>query len=252
MLRELQRDFLAAVRGSAPPRLQSLIAGRGLEPAERLMVYANNHRLTLTAALAGAYPVLARTLGGGSFHALAARYLLAHPSRSGDLHGYGAALADVIAAAPSPQTPWLAELARLEWAVHTAYFAAEMPALALAELRGVAAQDHPRLRFAAHPALGLVASAWPVLAYWEAVTEGADEPLPPPAPAAEWLLVLRAGTGITIGRLDAGTYTLLAALAAGATVAEACADALAAAPDLDPGTALGGLLARGALVGFHL
>ncbi|HXH04204.1 MAG TPA: DNA-binding domain-containing protein, partial [Candidatus Competibacteraceae bacterium] len=135
-LRKLQSAFAAAVyEGRVPAALAELIVGDGLAPAARLGLYRNNTVLNLGDALAAAYPVLQRLLGADCFRALARAYIGAHPSRSGDLHDYGDALADFLAGLPElAALPYLADVARLEWRVHRAYFAAEAAPCDLAAL----------------------------------------------------------------------------------------------------------------------
>ena len=140
-LHELQTAFVATMRGGEPlADLEAAVLAGGLSVAERLAIYRNNHRLTLAGALASAYPVLERLLGCTSFAQLAARYVAQTPSASGDLHGYGACFGAFLDDfAPLADWPWHADLARLEWAVHEAYYAADADTvLSLAELAAAA------------------------------------------------------------------------------------------------------------------
>lgn len=259
MLRELQAAFAATIRagaaGDVAARLETAIHGGALSVAERLSVYRNNHRLTLAGALAGAYPVLESLLGAECFAQLAGDYVAATPSACGDLHDYGARLAEWIeGCAPLAPWPWFADVARLEWAVHTAYHAAGADgALTLAALAAVPPEAHETLRLRVRPSLRLVASRWPVLDVWAAHQDGAaGRPVDLDA-GAQHLLVWRTdgdGGDIAIVPVAAGEWALAQAFADGEPLGAACAAALAADPGCAPGPALGRLLALGVCTGL--
>src|SRR5689334_21117181 len=83
-LRERQRGFAAALLGTAA------VPGG-------LQVYRNNVFASLTEALAAVYPVVKRLVGEPFFNQLARRFIRRHPSRSGNLHDFGAELPAFIA-----------------------------------------------------------------------------------------------------------------------------------------------------------
>ncbi len=248
-LRELQLAFVAAVYRGDTAALEPLVRARGLPPAARLAVYRNDTVLNLSGALAAAYPVVQRLVGEGFFAFAAGRYVEAQPSTSGDLHGYGAGFAAWLEALPQTESlAYLAEVARLEWALHEAYFAAEAPPLVLDALARLPVQAHARLRVRLHPSARLLASSLPVLAIWQANQPGADGGGVDLGAGVERLLVSRLAGEVGVARLGVGEFALLAALADGAALARACAEALEAEPGFDPGPALGIWLARGLAV----
>lgn len=256
-LHELQAAFAVSLRGDAvADGLDEAIRAGAFSVAERLSIHRNNHRLTLAGALASAYPVLETLIGSADFARLAAHYVAATPSVSGDLHAYGAGFADFVAGfAPLAQWPWHADLARLEWAVHEAYYAADAETrLSLEMLAALPPAQHAVLTFVARPSLRLVASDWPVLDLWAANRDGSTA-----VPASDldagprhWLLWRRDGEhgDIAIVPVTAGEWTLAAALAGGQPLEAACAAALAADADCAPGPALGRLLALGLWTGI--
>ncbi|WP_071651562.1 MNIO family bufferin maturase, partial [Duganella phyllosphaerae] len=92
----------------------------------RLTLYRGNLAATATKALAAAYPVIAALVGHAFFGALARAYVRAQPSQDGDLNRFGAQLGDFLDDFPPAATlPYLADMARLEWAVHRAHYAAD-------------------------------------------------------------------------------------------------------------------------------
>ena len=125
-LRELQQAFAAAVLDNQPAVLAHV--RDGIFPAARhVQVYRNNTFANLTDALAACYPVVRRLVGAGFFDYAADAYIRHHPPASGNLHDFGAELADFIAAFPPAQSlAYLPEVARLEWAWQQSYHAADL------------------------------------------------------------------------------------------------------------------------------
>ncbi|MFO1360773.1 putative DNA-binding domain-containing protein [Plasticicumulans sp.] len=254
-LHELQTAFAATLRGREPlAGLDAAVLAGSLSVAERLAIYRNNHRLTLAGALVSAYPVLERLLGCASFAQLAARYVAQTPSLCGDLHSYGATFGVFLDDfTPLADWPWHADLARLEWAVHEAYYAADAATvLSLAELAALPPERQQSLRLRARPSLRFTASRWPVLDLWVANRDDAARAVDPEAGGQHLLIWRTAGEGgdIAIVPVTAGEWELAAALACGAGLDTACEVAIAVDPDCAPGPALGRLLALGVFTGI--
>jgi len=111
-LRELQRAFAAAVLDGHPGEIAPRIRARGLDGAERVQIYCNNARVSLTQALADVFPVIERLVGDAFFAQLARTFLRAHPSRSGNLHGLGREMALFLCGLPEARAlPYLADVA---------------------------------------------------------------------------------------------------------------------------------------------
>lgn len=259
-LATLQRDFAAfllrgdpAVAGALRPDL----------PAERLAVYRNTVIGSLAAVLGHAHPTLRRVLdeqlGERCFTALACRFAAEAPPCLPMLWSYGAGFADWLAdprsAAGIP--PWAPELARLDWAMHEALFAADAEPLDLARLAAIPPEQAGSLRLVPHPSLRLVRSGWNIHALWKDRDAA-------PAPRPEAVLIGRipgegsddtAGGEVRCTRLTAADGALAARLLAGATLDEAVrdeavGDETAAGADLQSLLAL--LLQNRLLAGFAL
>ncbi len=253
-LRELQEGFFQAMVSGGDSHFGSRIRANGLSGDRRLQVYRNNSRTSLTGALAAVYPALRSLVGEGFFEFMAARYLAAHPSRSGNLHDLGGQMAVFLQAfEPTAGLPYLPDVARLEWAWHRVFHAAFHDALDPTRLADVAEENYDTLRFCVHPAARLLHSPYPVLRIWEVNLPGfeGDQSVNLDQ-GGDRLLVIRRRLEVEIERLAPGDYALASALAAGENFTAACEQALAAQPDLDLGVAFGGLLAGGALVDFTL
>ncbi|ALK29229.1 HvfC/BufC N-terminal domain-containing protein [Burkholderia plantarii] len=179
------------------------------------------------------YPVLHALVGEAFFRTLAHAYGDAHPSRDGDLSRFGAELARFVAGLPAAAGyPYFADVARLEWSLHAANRAADVPPLRAAELAAAgvdAAQDWP---LALHPAAALHASPWRVAAIWLAHQRPDGPALPASIDGPGRALVYRDGWTPAVRELEAPEWAALGALARGATLGEALAAGLASAPDM--------------------
>ena len=241
-LRETQEEFAAALLGSGAHRFDG-----------RLQVYRNNVFVSLSQALADVYPVLVRLVGRDYFDQAARRFVREHPSRSGNLHEFGRELAGFLGRLPEAASlPYLPDVAALEWAWHEAFHAAEAPALDAARLAALPESALGGLRLRLSPAARLVASRYPVLAIWEANRDGAPEGAEISLDAGpDWLLVTRRELERAIERVTPGEHALLAALASGAPLAEACEAAAAAAPGIDLEAAMARFVAERTITDFY-
>jgi hypothetical protein len=128
-----------------------------------LRSYRANAVIAAGRALADSFPTLQALLGEESFAALARAFWRDQPPQRGDLACYGAELADFVAAdAQLTAVPYLADCARVDWALHRIELAADAPALPVGlDLLGEV--DPGRLRVSLQSGLVVIASAWPVV-----------------------------------------------------------------------------------------
>ena len=121
MLYELQTDVMDALFERSE-RAQPHVRGGRLSPRQRLDIYRHNLFDSLSAALAAVYPTVAQLVGEGFFRFAAHAYIAAHPSRSGNLHDFGAQLPEFLAQfEPARGLPYLPDSARLDWAWHQVF-----------------------------------------------------------------------------------------------------------------------------------
>ena len=251
MLRDLQTEFAAALFDERPEMAARVRAGR-FPAAQHLQVYRNNVVESLTGALRAVYPVVEKLVGDGFFRYAVHEYLRAHRPRSGNLHDFGDAFASFLAGfVPAAELPYLPDVARLEWAWHQAFHAADAPAFDLARLGAVPAEQHATLRFVLHPSARLLASDFPVVRIFEINQEGYDgDTSVDLGEGGVRVLVIRRGLTVYVEPLAAGEAELLAALAGQQPLGAAVQAALAAQPDFDLTGTLAEHLRRGTLVDF--
>lgn len=201
--------------------------------ARGLKAYQFNGHALAERALMAAYPVVTQLLGAESLGALARAFWHTQPPTCGDLAQWGEGLAAFIgASAQLTDEPYLADVARVEWALHTSASAAD-GAADPASLALLMTQDPAELRLRFAPGCRVLASAWPVVSLINA--HGVGHPSLMDAgqrvrdAVAETALVCRAGLRPAVREACAGESELVTALLAGQSLAKA----LDGAPALD-------------------
>jgi hypothetical protein len=249
-LRELQRSMQASLIERESAVIESLADGVS---ADRLDIYRNTIFSGLTRALRLAYPAVDRLVGGEFFHGAADIFIRTHLPRAAYLDQYGDAFPGFLRDfAPAASLPYLAEVARLEWAVNGALHAADEAPLELGQLAAVPPQHQGRVsfRFRARASVRLVRTHYSADAIWRAVLNS-DEPALAALDLAAgpvFLLVERGEDGIEVNRLQEPAWRFLAALCGG----EPLDTAVEAAGDIDAPSALAAHLAAGRFVAFTL
>lgn len=242
MLRELQAAFRAELVDANVARMPARLAGTTLVTPDRFWIYRNNFLGSLTSVLAATFPTVERLVGENNFRYLAHRFIRAHPPTQPVLDAYGDRLSRFLETL-SPavaEFPFLPDLARLEWAVQEAYFAADGAALTPETLAAMDPSAYAGLRLRLHPAARLVRSPWPIWELWDA--EAVPDPL---GEGPDHVLVLQTGGKVEVTLLSPGDFVFLSELDAGGTLEEAATAGRAAEPAFDLTTVLGAHLQRG-------
>jgi len=232
-LRETQRAFAEAiVEGKYHAATVAMAADGGALRSVALYrrLIRNNYRQALMIT----YPVLLRFVGGRYFDILARGYLTAHPSISGDLFFYGQSLPTFLDKVQV--APLLVELARLEWACHEVYQAADSPPLSQDQLQALASGDPSQVTFHVHPASRLLSFPVPVHRVWQTLQPdaSADVVVELPLPEEETGVVVTRGDGkVRVTPLAMADYLLLKAMARGVDAVSVERMAIESEPDFD-------------------
>ncbi|MFG6467990.1 putative DNA-binding domain-containing protein [Roseateles sp. BYS87W] len=246
-LAQQQRALAAAIRDEPDPggTPVGLLAGdftRGLE------AYRYAYRARLLEALADNFTVLARAMGDDAFAALGHAYRVAHPSRHPSIRWFGHALADFMATAGEALVPHasLVDIARMDWALRSAFDAADAPRLTAESLAALAPDDWPTLVLHLNPSVQRVALAYAVEPAWRVLREGASDAeapeLPEPLPHAHVLLAWRQGLDTRWRSLEPLEAALFDAVAGGQPFAVLCEVAAGHVGEADAAGAVIGLL----------
>jgi Putative DNA-binding domain len=144
--------------------LDSIFAARYDLPSRGLAAYRANAHASAERTLQSAYPVIAQLMGEENFHYLARDFWQHNPPQRGDLAQWGSHLAAFLAASDQlADTPYLADVAHIEWALHGCAGAADR-AQDTASFAALAQHAPETLSFLIAPGAAVLPSPYPAAA----------------------------------------------------------------------------------------
>jgi hypothetical protein len=151
-LASLQRNFQNLIL-QADDHVRVAIDGQDAQDIERrLSIYTSAYRLSLHEALASNFPMLQSHVGTDAFSEIAGQYTRDHPSTSVSVRDFGVEL-PVWLRLHRANEPCLADLARFEWAMNTAFDAPNAPAISSDALAQFGAAEWASLQFGFAPSV---------------------------------------------------------------------------------------------------
>lgn len=165
-LADLQQQLMTCFHSSQLESCEPLLIGN-YDKQARLSVYSKNISGGRIKALTGAFPVCYQILGEECFNAIAAEYVNENPSKARDLNVYGESFPLTLERVISQykeftELPYLAELARLEWAYHRAYYTdGHWPIMR----DGDSLNEQPKIHI--NQSLTLITSSFPLDKIWQ-------------------------------------------------------------------------------------
>jgi hypothetical protein len=242
-LGDLQQRFCDWLVEPDEDRAAEIAAPLGVGPG--LVVYQNNYRVALIAALREIHPRAAAWLGNAAFDAAAARYIDAQPPTHWTIDAYGVGFP----AALRGGNPVAADLAAIDRAIGDAFVAADAVPVTAAALVDV---DWEQAVIRPVPSLALVPIATAADALW--LTLAISETGPDPADAPGTLMVWRQGFEPVMRRADPVEALMLRRSLAGVGFAAICEELAADSDEAQAvnraGTVLGRWLGESLIAGF--
>ncbi|AWM29314.1 DNA-binding domain-containing protein [Sinorhizobium fredii] len=243
--------FVAALLNSGCPTPALVTGPNGKLADKRFNVYRNNFIVSLSDALAAAFPATLRITGETFFRAMARFYVRETPPRSPLLFEYGRGFPEFIERYEYAQSmPWLADVARVERAWLDAYHAANASTLPPQALASMPPEGLGGLVFAAHPATRLIPSPYPAVTVF-ALNRGTGPVGRVDATEPESALITRPGLEVEVRLLPTGADIFLACLLAGEMLGKAAATAAAKCPEFDLAAGVLTMLEAGAFAAIH-
>ena len=195
------------------------VAKTGDKPSgKRFNVYRNNIMVSLTEAIIDSYPVVSELVGEEFATAMARVYVGDNLPKSPVLYEYGEGYGDFIASfEPANSLPFLADIARLEWAWLQAYHSADHQPLLIEALAEFGEDHMGNLRFTFCSGVALLQSDHPIVSIWSAHQgEQRDkELLAQILPQGEFALVTRPAYDVLVHSLEPGVHAFFKALQSG-------------------------------------
>ncbi|MCU0800243.1 MAG: putative DNA-binding domain-containing protein [Rhodobacteraceae bacterium] len=232
MSADFTRAFDMALRGGPLP--PGLIAPDLSEVARRFDVYRNNVAVSLSTALAARFPVIERLVGQAFFAAMARVYAEQDRPNSPVLHEWGQGFAAFLAAFPPLASyPYMADVARIEYARGCAYHAADGTP---ADPARFATANPATVRLVLHASVILLPLDYPAVTIWQANQPATvAPPLQQVTLQPETALIYRDRSfQVPVMAVSPADATFVSALQAHETLADAAAHALAYDAGYDP------------------
>lgn len=220
-----QDNFTAALSNEDSP-IPDNITG---SDEKRFNVYRNNVTMSLIEAIEDGFPLVQQLVGGDFFRALAQVYCKQHLPKSPVMLWYGANFGDFLETfPPAQQVPYLADMARLEYAQRLATHAADAPWYKPENLDSTELLEM-RVRF--HPSLHWLSSPYPLFDLWYRSRHDGAYPI---GESAQDVIIYRPDHTPIIAELPEGGAVFIEALAQEQTFIRAAEAALESNPKSDP------------------
>lgn len=179
---ETQQHFIEAIfnRDKRATAAALVKAHGALDALQRVGIYRNSVHGILWQYLGSLYPVCQQLLGEAFFEAVCDQYIDQYPPTRPFLAEYGDGVADFLRQHSSLITlPWIADVARLEWARHQAWNAVNQPAADFSQLMALDEEQQACLILHTPDSAQLLRSDYAIHAVWLAhQPEDSPEKLP--------------------------------------------------------------------------
>lgn len=219
-LKTLQQDMSSMILGAEPSgALLTSIVKTPMAASDRLQIHKNNFKLTLSSALMDVFPVIMSFVGEQWLEAALKKFAVQYPPSEACLSSYGGEFADFLDSfAPAVRLPYLADLARVEWAIHMCQNAKDEMTLKPADWANLVKTDMQSLSFSLVAAHKFIESDYPLLDLWNVGT-GTDTSSEINLEAGgTTLLVIRPQSEVLIFPLDMNECRFLSSMNKGETV----------------------------------
>ncbi len=235
-----QTEFSNAVRNPDIATPAGLVGPDGLPSDKRFAVYRNNVMASLIDALGANYPAIKRLVGDDFFAFLAREFIIANPPEQPILFMYGDRFPEFLEQFPPVENfPYLADVARVEFAWLQSYHAADIAVLDAAKLGRIPPEEVGQAKFKSHPAAWIFRSIWPAATLMDRNREGLDCS-DIDLGIGEDVLITRPVLDVQTRILPNGGYEFLHALAEGETLEAAAGSAMESVDEFDfPGQITG-------------
>lgn len=226
-LRDLQAAFADHVLGAGRDDVAAAVTGDSIPASARLNVYRHHVIHSLGSALATTFPTVRTLVGEAFFRRLARDYVVAEPPAQPVLSEYGAGFAGFVAAyAPAAELAYLADVARLDWALNAAFNAAFEPRLTAADLASISSERLVAMTLRLAAGTTLLRSTHAIDRIWQACQPDAEVGTVDAAGPAR-LLIQRRHDDAGFAAIGEGEALFVEALARGDALEKATETAIA-------------------------
>jgi hypothetical protein len=167
-LRDTQAAFAAHLCGRDHPGLVAAIGGDSRTALQRLQLHRHHVTRSVGAVLAATFPTVAAVVGQEFFGLLARDFMIGTALEDPVLSRYGEHFPQFVTARQDMHgLPYLADVARLDWALNVAFHAGVEPRLSAADLTGWPQDALLSLSVRLPTGSSLIESAYPLDLIWQ-------------------------------------------------------------------------------------
>lgn len=241
---EFTTAFDASLKGAPLPFGVTAMSVEEVE--QRFAVYRNNVAVSLTEALAKRFPVIQRLVGEAFFAAMARVYAETHRPKSPVLLEWGDSFPQFLKGFPPLSGyPYMAEVARIEYARGIAFHAADARSASADSFVGA---NPSQLRLRLHPSVQVLRLDHPAVSIWQRNQPGAAQEKLTLA-GSEIALVMRDPYfNVPVHAITEGDAVMMDHIRLGASLTAAAELAQWAQPSHDPQPLILCLIHSGAII----
>jgi hypothetical protein len=242
-LRDVQAAFAAHLSGHDQPQLVAAIGGDSRTALQRLQLHRNHVTRSVGAALAATFPTVAALVGQEFFGLLARDFMAGTALEDPVLSRYGEHFPQFVAAKQDMHgLPYLADVARLDWALNVAFHSPLEPTLSAADLAGWPRESLPSLLVRLPAGSSLIESDHPLDLVWRASQPGTSVDKVDLAAGPACLVVFRRSEDAAFAVLASSEAAFIKCLHRGDPLAAAAEHAAQVDEDFDLAVTFGRML----------
>jgi len=189
----------------------------------RLGVYQNNYQLIRLRSMEQVFPILMNILGKNYFRQICHHYIAQYPAEN-NLNQEGQGLASFLKELQKSNTsdlegfPYIADLSRLEWLLHQAYYAET----ATAPSENTVTREEPDatddIRFQLRNDIAVLSTDWPIFTLWQQSQRQAIPSCVSGLDEKNYLCIFRYGFRPFVTRIKKPLFQLIQAIHNGDTL----------------------------------
>ena len=217
-------QYLLQPDAKAKDALAELVVDQGKVPLEtRMGIYANAYRIRLKEVIETDHEQLCFYLGDELFERMADGFIAANPSHNRSLRGFCDPLPEFLAEDEFfREYPILADIARFERRLLTAFDAADTERAELAQLLTLPPEQWPEVCLRLHPSVQLFRCASNAVETWQALKQGQEVPAADYSGWRDWLIWRGTSRLTEFISLQSWQLVLMEAVIAGQNFASLC------------------------------
>ncbi|MBB1386283.1 putative DNA-binding domain-containing protein [Pseudoalteromonas sp. SG45-5] len=226
-LAKLQQQFMDLLQGENSDITEQIAQQGQLSTQQRLSIYQNAYKIRLRAVIEQDHQQLGIYLGDDLFEQMVDGYLALYPSSHTSLRIFADKLPDYLATqTPFKNYPILADIAKFERLLLSAFDASDAALLAVESLEMVEPLAWPTLILNLHPSAQLVKFSTSAVESWQAIKEKQTPPDPQLSALRFWVIARDADRRTQYVSVDEQEYRLLNLLKQKTPFAQLCQSCL--------------------------